>query len=178
MINITANLLHNIRNGVQIEFILEPRAGEVFSNATNSTENARVDIKGWNVFIRGQLAYFHLNVFNPFARTYGDDSLQKVYEKKTTRKKATLQRAYVTSWSIFSTNGGIEREASTFYLKLRKLAKRKKSWRVKQWHLLEEWWVLLCYEQPIYVYAGIRVIIKVRLTLVNWITCKNQCANN
>lgn len=170
--------MHNIRNGVQIEFILEPRAGEVFSNATNSTENARVDIKGWNVFIRGQLAYFHLNVFNPFARTYGDDSLQKVYEKKTTRKKATLQRAYVTGWSIFSTNGGIEREASTFYLKLRILAKRKKSWRVKQWHLLEEWWVLLCYEQPIYVYAGIRVIIKVRLTLVNWITCKNQCANN
>lgn len=46
MINITANLLHNIRNDVQIESILEPRTGEVFSNATNSTENARVDIKG------------------------------------------------------------------------------------------------------------------------------------
>ena len=102
MINITANLLHNIRNGVQIEFILEPRAGEVFSNATNSTENARVDIKGWNVFIRGQLAYFHLNVFNPFARTYGDDSLQKVYEKKTTRKKATLQRACYRLIYIFN----------------------------------------------------------------------------
>lgn len=120
MINITANLLHNIRNDVQIESILEPRTGEVFSNATNSTENARVDIKGWNVFIRGQLAYFHLKVFNPFARIYGDHSLQKVYEKQTTRKKATLQRAYVTGWFIFSTNGGIGREASTFYLKLRK----------------------------------------------------------
>ena len=80
-------------NGVQIEPTLEPRTGKVFSNATNSTENARVDIEARSVSIRVQRVYVNVKVFNPLARTH---SLQKVYEKKRRGKEATLQRTYLT----------------------------------------------------------------------------------
>ena len=88
--DITANLLQEITNDVEIEPIFKPRTGEVFQNSTISTDNARVDIAARNVWIRGQRAYFDVRVFNPLARTYRDHSLRKAYEKNEMEKKATL----------------------------------------------------------------------------------------
>ena len=130
--DITANLLQEITNDVEIEPILEPRTGEVFQNSTISTDNARVDIAARNVWIRGQRAYFDVRVFNPLARTYRDHSLRKAYEKNEMEKKRLYNERILQiehgSFTplIFSTIGGMGREASTFYSKLaEKIAEKR-----------------------------------------------------
>ena len=111
---------------------MEPRTGEVFQNSTISTDNARVDIAARNVWIRGQRAYFDVRVFNPLARTYRDHSLRKAYEKNEMEKKRLYNERILQiehgSFTpiIFSTIGGMGREANTFYSKLaEKIAEKR-----------------------------------------------------
>ena len=130
--DITANLLQEITNDVQIEPILEPRTGEVFQRSVNTSENARVDIAARSIWIRGQRAYFDVRVFNPLARTYRDHSLRKAYEKNEMEKKRHYNERILQiehgSFTplIFSTTGGMGREASTFYSKVaEKIAEKR-----------------------------------------------------
>ena len=53
--DLTANLLNNVCNDVEIEPKLLPFAGENFSNKTANTQTeARLDIRSWGFWVRGQ----------------------------------------------------------------------------------------------------------------------------
>lgn len=63
--DITVNPLQEVTNEIQIKPTLEPRTGEIFSNAKKLPGTARADIAVRNVWIRSQRPYFNMRVFNP-----------------------------------------------------------------------------------------------------------------
>ena len=76
--NITATLLNEICNDVQIEPRLQSHSGEYFDTKTaNKLEDARLDISARGFWCSGQKALFDVMVFNPIAPRYRNTPLSK-----------------------------------------------------------------------------------------------------
>ena len=59
--DVTVNLLSNVYKDVEIEPKLRPVTGETFLNRTaNTRTEARLDIRSWGFWVRGQQAFFDL----------------------------------------------------------------------------------------------------------------------
>ena len=66
--NITATLLNEIYNDVQIETQLQSLSGKYFDAKTaNKHEDARLDISARGFWCYGQKGLFDIRVFNPIA---------------------------------------------------------------------------------------------------------------
>ena len=87
--DLTANLLSNVYNDVEIELNLLPVTGENFSNKTaNTCTEARLDIGSRRFWVRGQQAFFNIRVFDPNAKRYLlNSALPKCYEQNEKEKK-------------------------------------------------------------------------------------------
>ena len=80
---LTANLLSNVCNDVEIELKLLPVAGENFSSRTvNTCTEARLDIRSSGFWVRGQQAFFDIGVFDPNAKRYLNSVLCTMLRKK------------------------------------------------------------------------------------------------
>ena len=87
--NITATLLNEICNDVQIEPQLQSFSGEHFDAKTaNKHEDARLDISARGFRCSGQKALFEVRVFNPIASRYKNTPLSKCYTINENEKKA------------------------------------------------------------------------------------------
>ena len=74
--DLTANLLTEVRKDIDIEPQLLPVTGKKFSNRTSSTSNeGRVDTQSREYWVRGQLAFFDVRVFDTNANRYLNKAL-------------------------------------------------------------------------------------------------------
>ena len=77
--DLTANILKIICRDVLIEATLQQLTGEsLHERTTNITDEACVDIAARRFWISGQWVFFDIRVFNPMARQYGSQELNKV----------------------------------------------------------------------------------------------------
>ena len=84
--NITATLLNEICNDVQIKSQLQSLSGEYFAAKTaNKHEDARLGYSGF--WCSGQKVLFDIRVFNPIASRYRNTPLSKCYTINENEKK-------------------------------------------------------------------------------------------
>ena len=81
MRNVTANLLSNVCNDVDIEPKLLPVTGQNLSNRTTNTRTeARLDITsvvGGEFWVRGRQVFFNIRLFEPNAKRYPNSALSQ-----------------------------------------------------------------------------------------------------
>ena len=131
---ITAILLNEICNDVQIEPQLQSLSGESFDVRTASKhEDVRLNTSATGFWCSGQKALFHVRVFNPLASRYRNTPLSKHYtinenEKKKQYNECVLQVEHGSFTPLFmSSNGGFEGECGQFYSKLaEQIAEKRK----------------------------------------------------
>ena len=118
-------MLTEVSHNVAIESSLEPVTTETFSLASaNTTNNARLDIKTRGFWSRGHNAYFDVRVFYPNASSYRSLSLKSAYKRHEDAKKCEYGHRVrdiehgVFTPLVFSSTGGMGREATVFYRRL------------------------------------------------------------
>ena len=123
--DITASLLTTVCHNVATEPHLQPLSGEHMRlRSTITTDEARLDIRARGFWSAAQDAYFDVRVFHPNASSNSSGSLPSVYKRhEDTKKRAYGQRIReveqgVFTPLVFSTTGGMGREATTFYKRL------------------------------------------------------------
>ena len=121
--DLTASLLTEVCPNVVIEPHLQPLSGESFRLAsTNTDDGARLDIRARGFWNTHQDAFF--DVFHHNAPSNSSRSLPAAYKKHEDENKRIYgQRILeiehgVFTPLVFSTTGGMGREAQTFYKRL------------------------------------------------------------
>ena len=114
-----------ICHDVLIEPTLQQLTGESLHERTaNITDDARLDIAARGFWIS---AFFDIRVFNPMARRYESQELNKAYEineceKKRQYNEQILEVEHVSfTLLVMTALGGMGREASKFYSRLSEL---------------------------------------------------------
>ena len=141
--DLTANLLKTICHDVLIEPTLQQLTGESLHERTaNITDDARLDIAARGFWISGQRAFFDIRVFNPMARRYESQELNKAYEINEREKKRQYNERILEvehgSFTplVMTALGGMGREASQFYSRLSESIAEKRKERysvIKNW---------------------------------------------
>ena len=123
--DLTANLLKTICHDVLIEPTLQQLTGESLHERTaNITDDACLDIAARGFWISGQRAFFDIRVFNPMARQYESQELNKAYEINEREKKRQYNERILEvehgSFTplVMTALGGMGREGSKFYSRL------------------------------------------------------------
>ena len=122
--NLTASLLTEVCHNVATVPSLQPITSETFSLASANTSNdARLDVKARGFWSRGQYAYFDVRVFYPNASSYCSLSLPSVYKRHEDAKREYGHRVRdiehrVFTPLVFTSTGGMRREATVFYRRL------------------------------------------------------------
>ena len=129
--DVTAELLKEVCRGVGTEPLLQPLTGENLQSPNIASDEARVDVVARDFWTRGQVAFFDVRVFNPFAKRHVSKSLAKSFEMNEKEKKSSyntrileIEQGTFTPL-VFSTSGGMARECKTFYSRLSKLLAEK-----------------------------------------------------
>ena len=130
--DVTASLLSEVCHNVATEPRLQPLSGESLTHRTAITsDDARLDIRARGFWSPAQDAYFDVRVFYPNAPSNRSGSLSAAYKKhEDIKKRAYGQRVRdveggVFTPLVFSTTGGMGREATTFYKRLADLLAQK-----------------------------------------------------
>ena len=112
-------------HNVATEPLLQPLSGELFSHRSANTQpNARQDIRARGFWSAGQDAFFDIRVFHPNASSNRSTTTAAAYRKQETAKKREYAQQIrevehsVFTPLVFSTTGGMGREAATFYKRL------------------------------------------------------------
>jgi len=123
--DLTASLVTEVCHNVSTEPLLQPLSGEQFSHRSANTDpNARLDICARGFWSTGQDAFFDVRVFHPNASSNRSTTIAAAYRKhEATKKREYAQRVRevehgVFTPLVFSTTGGMGREATTFYKRL------------------------------------------------------------
>ena len=123
--DVTASLLTEVCNDVATEPHLQPLSGESMTLRSAITDDgARLDIRARGFWAAAQDAYFDVRVFHPNAPSNCSGSISVAYKKhEDIKKRAYGQRVReiehgVFTPLVFSTTGGMGREATTFYKRL------------------------------------------------------------
>ena len=126
--NITAELMRETCRDVSIEPQLQPLTGERLPSSANRADEARLDIKAsgfWDC--DQQSAFFDVRVFHPLAQSYRNTRLPAVYRQhEMAKKRAYGDRVRQVEHGcftplVFSTSGGMGREATVVYKRLANL---------------------------------------------------------
>ena len=130
--DITAELLSKVCNDVAIEPPLQSLSGEVITpQSANRQDDARADIHARGFWGRRQCAFFDIRVFHPNAQSYHNTSIPSVYRRHEQQKKREygdrVREVELASFTplVFSTTGGMGKEAVTFYRRLAELLSRR-----------------------------------------------------
>ena len=123
--DVTASLLTEVCHDVATEPHLQPLSGESMTLRSAITDDgARLDIRARGFWAAAQDAYFDVRVFHPNAPSNCSGSISAAYKKhEDIKKRAYGQRVReiehgVFTPLVFSTTGGMGREATTFYKRL------------------------------------------------------------
>ena len=127
--DLTASLLSEVCTNVAVEPPLQELSGEELSGATASRESgAWLDIITdgfWG--LSRERTYFNVRVFNPYATSNWQSSLSTTYITHEREKKRQYLQCICdvehSSFSplVFSSTGGMAKEASVFYKRLASL---------------------------------------------------------
>ena len=78
--NLTVELLNQVTKDVKIEPVLQSLTGETFDQRTaNTSDDARLDISARGFWTKYQMAFSDVRVFDPNAKRYSAQSLQRCY---------------------------------------------------------------------------------------------------
>jgi len=133
--DITASLMTEVCHGVPVEPTLQTLFGEQMAlSSAITTDDTRVDIQATGIWgDQKQRAFFDVKVLNPFAKGYRDISLTKCYkwceQQKKKACKEHIREVEHGSFTplIFSTQGGMSKEATTMYKRLASLLSSKRT---------------------------------------------------
>ena len=107
-----------------VEPTLIPLTGEQFPASTITTDDARVDIAARGVWVKGQMSYFDVRVFNPTAKSYLNSELTTAHKTNEQTKKRSYKKRVLSvdqgtfTPLVFTCYGGMSRECHTFYKRL------------------------------------------------------------
>ena len=127
--DLTASLLTEVCNDVCVKPTLQPITTEVMTRHTaNTTEGARLDI-AVNGFWGGRYerSFLDVRVFNPYATSNRNTSIEKCFKKHEQEKKRAYEQRILDvehasfTLLVFSASGGLSKEATTFYKRLASL---------------------------------------------------------
>ena len=132
--NITAEWLSKVCYDVAIEPPLQPLTGEsIEPRSANRQNEARADIHARGFWGQRQSSFFDVRVFHPNARSYCQSSNPSLYRRHELQKKREygdrireVEQASFTSL-VFTTTGGMGKEAVVFYRRLADLLSRRSS---------------------------------------------------
>lgn len=120
--NCTAEIVKEVCQEVIVEPLLQPLTGEIFKLRTAITTNeARTDVAARSFWVKGQMAYADVRVFNPLAKCHKNLTLQVAHKKNENEKKRSYNERIIHvdhgSFTplVFSCFGGMSRECSRFY---------------------------------------------------------------
>lgn len=126
--DVTARWLNDVCSDVEVEPRLQPLSGETLTPTTaNCQDDARADIRARGFWGRRQNAFYDVRVFHPNAPSYRQSSLPALYRRHELIKKREygdrvrlVEQASFTPL-IFSSTGGMGKEAKVFYQRLANL---------------------------------------------------------
>ena len=120
----TASLVEKVCKDVYIEPPLIPLTGETLPASSNTADEARLDISARSFWTPLGRAFFDIRVLHPGAPTNKSKSLLQMYAHHEQEKKRTyntriieVEKATFTPL-VFSTSGGMGKEASIFLKRL------------------------------------------------------------
>ena len=123
--DLTVTLLTKVCHNVATEPPLQLITVETFPYATaNITDNVCLDVKARDFWRRGQDAFFDAQVFYPNASSYHTPSLSSAYKHHEDVKKREYGHQVrevehgVFTPLVFTSTGGMDLEATTFYKRL------------------------------------------------------------
>ena len=133
--DLTAQLLTDVCPSVEIEPHLQPLFGETFPHQiTNLEDNARLDVKALGFWgNERQCAFFDVRVFNPFAPSHANQTIQSTYRKNEKEKRrqyenekriTNIEHGSVTPL-VMSATGGMGPSAGVFYKRLARMISQK-----------------------------------------------------
>ena len=99
---------------------------------SNQQDEARVDIAARDFWCNGQKAFFDVKVFNPYAKSNQKFALASCFKHHEKIKKRSYKQRVIEvehgSFTplVFSTTGGMGRQASIFYSRLASLLAEKR----------------------------------------------------
>ena len=120
--NITASLLTEVCEDVQVEPLLQQLTGESLKNHTVRGNELRLYICARGFWEAGQATFFDIRVFNPNATRYAKLELSKSYEinekekKKYYNKRIMHIEHYGFTPLVMPATGGMSRECRKFYV--------------------------------------------------------------
>ena len=127
-----ANFLDDVAQGVHTEPSLQPLTGEQLPEGSNCSDEARVDVAARGFWQDCEMAFFDVKVFNPFARSHLNSSLESVFRSCEKQKKRSYNDRIIQvehgSFTpvVLSAFGGVGVETGTFVKKLvEKLAEKR-----------------------------------------------------
>ena len=131
--DITATLLTEVCHNVTTEPTLQPLSGENFdARSTNTNDGARVDIRARGFWNASQDAFFDVRVFYPNASSNRSTTTSSAYRRHEQAKKREYGQRIrevehgVFTPLVFSSTGGMGREAATFYKRLANMISQKR----------------------------------------------------
>ena len=135
--DITAKYMIEVCHNVGVEPPLQSLSGETMSYRTaNIEDGARLDIAAQGFWGGDKVrAFFDVRVFNPFARTYHNQSLAASYRKNEQEKKRAYdQRVREVEYGyfsplVFTSSGGMGPTARVVYKRLESITGRT----ARQW---------------------------------------------
>ena len=131
--DITADWLSEVCSETEKEPELQPVTGEsIHPQSANTKEEARADIKSKGFWYRQQNAFFDIRVFHPNALSYRNTSISALYRNQEQMKKREygdrireIEHGSFTPL-IFSTTGGLGKEATVAYRRIAELLSEKR----------------------------------------------------
>ena len=130
--DLTASLLTEVCSNVSVEPELQELSGETLGRSVNKESGARADIAVDGFWECGRARTFcDIRVFNPFAPSNKKTSIASSYRSQEKEKKRHYNQRITEveygSFSplIFSSTGGMGREATIFYKRLASMLSEK-----------------------------------------------------
>ena len=115
-----AKLLDDNFTNVAVEPSLIPLTGEVLSKSANVSDEARLDISARGFWQKYEMAFFDVRVFNPFAKSYQNQTLRAAFVANEKEKKRSYNQRIIQieqgSFTplVFCAYGGCGRENDHF----------------------------------------------------------------
>ena len=86
--NVTAELLSQVTKHLKIEPVLQSLTDKTFEQRTaNTSDAARLDISARGFWTKYQMAFFDVKIFDPNAKKYSAQSLQRCYNNNEKENK-------------------------------------------------------------------------------------------
>ena len=131
--DLESSMLSEVCKDVKTEPPLIPLTNERFPPSTNTSESARLDISARGVWNAMDKSFFDIRVFHPGSTSNSTMTPPQMYRKHEEEKKRTYNKRIIDVEKstftplVFSTTGGMGKEAESFHKRLATLISNKRN---------------------------------------------------